>query len=220
MKCEVIERTQINGETLTVVRKDNMLAVRYGDTGYSCIYTDNSVFQPVYIPVQKALDALGNVIRLNRICILGGGCCTLPRFVIRRFGSKTTIDSIEYLPQLIELARKHFLCGIEKNNLNLICEDAFKFIHDTTHSYEAIFVDLFVGSTLAEKIWDIDFIQDIGKHTSQTSAVFFNAYGWELSKCELYCKRLLKCFDNTHITTDEEGTNYIIATKNISTSTL
>lgn len=43
--------------TLSVISQGNMLALRNGSVGYSCIYTDQSIYQPILKEVQEIIDA-------------------------------------------------------------------------------------------------------------------------------------------------------------------
>ena len=48
---KVLEQVVTSDGVLSVVSRENMLALRNGNTGYSCIYADDEVFQPILIPL-------------------------------------------------------------------------------------------------------------------------------------------------------------------------
>ena len=43
--------------TLSVISQGNMLALRNDSVGYSCIYTDQSIYQPILKEVQVTVSA-------------------------------------------------------------------------------------------------------------------------------------------------------------------
>ena len=71
---KILEEVVTNDGVLLVVSRENMLALRNGDTGYSCIYTDNEVYQPILLPVQKVAEAYSVSHTIHNAIILGGGC--------------------------------------------------------------------------------------------------------------------------------------------------
>ena len=91
--------------TLSVISQGNMLALRNGSVGYSCIYTDQSIYQPILKEVQEIIDAFHYNYNIDTALILGGGCCTIPRFMIKRFDNSVNIDSPQirnYAPNMIQ----------------------------------------------------------------------------------------------------------------------
>ena len=89
---KILEEVITSDGVLSVVSRDNMLALRNGDAGYSCIYTDNEVFQPILMPVQKVVEAYSDSHVIQNAVVLGGGCCTIPRFIIKRFNNTIQIS--------------------------------------------------------------------------------------------------------------------------------
>lgn len=210
---KVLEQVVTSDGVLSVVSRENMLALRNGDTGYSCIYTDDKVFQPILIPVQKVLDAFAQSHIIQDALILGGGCCTIPRFMIKRFGNTIQIDSVEYLPAIVELTRKYFLNGIDTENLNIICDDAFSFIQVTPKQYDFIFVDLFVGGIKSEESHTIGFLQNIAEHITEQSVIVFNGYHSSIEQCQRLCQQGRAYFDKSFLLQDESNTYYIVFIK-------
>ncbi|MBO5579238.1 MAG: hypothetical protein J5952_02290 [Prevotella sp.] len=212
---KLLEQVATNDGVLSVVSRENMLALRNGDTGYSCIYTDDEVFQPILIPVQKVLDAYAQSHTIQDALILGGGCCTIPRFMIKRFGNTIQIDSVEYLSEIVELTRKYFLNGIDTDKLNIICDDAFSFIQVTPKQYDFIFVDLFVGGIKSEESHTIGFIQNLVAHLSAQSIIVFNGYHSSLEQCQNLCRQGSLYFDKSFLLQDESNTYYIVFVKGV-----
>lgn len=210
---KVLEQVVTSDGVLSVVSRENMLALRNGDTGYSCIYTDDEVFQPILIPVQKVLDAFVQSHIIQDALILGGGCCTIPRFMVKRFGNTIQIDSVEYLPAIVELTRKYFLNGIDTDNLNIFCDDAFSFMQVTPKQYDFIFVDLFVGGIKSEESHTIGFLQNIAEHITEQSIIVFNGYHSSIEQCQRLCQQGRTYFDKSFLLQDESNTYYIVFIK-------
>ena len=54
---KLIDIVYTKNGTLSVISQDYMLALRNGNVGYSCIYTDQSIYQPILKEVQEIIDA-------------------------------------------------------------------------------------------------------------------------------------------------------------------
>lgn len=197
---------------MTVVRRGNQQALWCNDIGYSCIYTDDSVYQPILIEPQRIVDRFSNAHTIKEALVLGGGCCTFARFLIKRFSNTVNIDSIEYLPSIIELARKYFLVNLETDKLNIVEDDAYHFIHNTTKQYDFILVDIFVGNIIPNLTNTYDFVSELTQHTSNNSVIVFNGYNGTIDLCKHLCE-LGKASFKTFIVKDEDGTLFIIFIK-------
>lgn len=209
----ILESVESKDGLLSVVQRDNMLALRNGDTGYSCIYTDDSVYQPICLPVQQVLESYAECHSVNHIAVLGGGCCAIPRFIIKRFDNSIQIDSVEYLATIVELTKKYFLQGMATNNLNLINEDAFQFISHTTKEYDFIFVDLFVGQRWPKECNEPKFLTDLSRRTTDDAIIMFNCYNLSREQCDEYCLIGEQFIGDSHIVQDSLGTYYILFLK-------
>lgn len=209
---KILESIATEDGVLSVVSRDNMLALRNGDTGYSCIYTDGAVYQPILIPVQKLLERFSLSYEVKDVAILGGGCCTLPRFIIKRFNNTIRIDSVEYLSAIVELTRKHFLKDLDIDKLRVITDDAFLFIHKATQKYDFILVDLFVGGDVVKKSHSVDFLTDVGDHLSDSGIVVFNEYKRNIEECKDFCKLGTPLFQKSFIMVDEDNSYYVAFT--------
>lgn len=209
----VLESCSTKDGLLSVVQHENMLALRNGDTGYSCIYTDDNIYQPVYLLVQQIIESFAEYHSFNHASILGGGCCTIPRFIIKRFGNNIHIDSVEYLPSVVELTRKYFLQGIKTDHLNLITEDAFQFISNSSKKYDFIFVDLFVRSIWPEECKGKRFLTNLSMKTTDYAVIVFNCYHLSNEQCSDFCQIAESIIGKSHIIKDDYGSYYVLFLK-------
>lgn len=209
----IAEKIKESCGALSVVQRGNMLALRNGNVGYSCIYTDDSIYQPILIHIQKLIEAYTTLYTIKKALVLGGGCCTIPRFLIKRYHNTICIDSVEYQSEIIALTRKYFLEGMDIDKLNLINDDAYTYIHNTPKLYDFILVDIFVGDMMPQQTHTDMFIKDLECHASCTSLVVFNAYKCTLNQCKELCKQGESLFNISFITADSDGTYYIVFIK-------
>lgn len=211
MVMAVLDRIKVGSENLFVVTNGNQMALHYGDVGYSCIYTDESIYQPILLFPQQLLERASELHPLQRVLILGGGCCTFPRFVIKRFGNSVLIDSIEYSKEILYLAKKHFLQDLDTTNLHLIHSDAFEYIK--THKgikYDFILIDLFVGSYLHRKIFSTEFIDSLKKYSQENTIAVFNTYNSSIEERNRLCHLGRHFYDKTFTYIDEDGIPFIV----------
>lgn len=201
---DVLDRIATDDGIISVVRRDNMLAIRKGDVGYSCIYTDNSVFQPIYLPIQELLLSFAHSSHLENALILGGGCCTIPRFIIKQFNNTVFIDSVECCKEIVSLTQKYFLINLQIDNLNIIADDAFSFIKRTDKKYDFIYVDLFVGSVIPKQVHTYSFLKDLSEHTKHNYLIVCNVYKSSIDECRSLTLLGSTLFKHSVIITDEE----------------
>ena len=207
---KLIDIVYTKNGTLSVISQDNMLALRNGNVGYSCIYTDQSIYQPILKEVQEIIDVFHYNYNIDTALILGGGCCTIPRFMIKRFDNSVYIDSVEYMPEIIEITEKYFLKGLATDKLNIINGDAFRFINETENKYNVIFVDLFNGGRIVEKVMSESFIKNIHKHMEDEAVAIVNTFQCSTTERDEICKLGRKYFERCFCKLDEFGTNYIV----------
>ena len=210
---DIIEEIKIKQGDFLVIKRENMLALRNGSVGYSCIYTDDSVYQPILMHIQKLIETYTTFHTIGNALVLGGGCCTIPRFLIKRYHNTIYIDSVEYQSEIIALTRKYFLEGMDVDKLNLINDDAYTYIHNTPKQYDFILVDIFVGDIMPEETYTDKFLKDLGNHTNSTSLIVFNAYKCSLVQCKELCKQGKFHFDTNFVTCDSDGTYHIVFIK-------
>lgn len=210
VESNIIDTVYTKDGILTVIGKGNMLALRNGSIGYSCIYTDQSIFQPIFEDVQDIIDTFHNSYDIEKALILGGGCCTIPRFIIKRFDNSVYIDSVEYMSEIIDITKKYFITDIETDKLNIINDDAFKFINEAESIYDVIFVDLFNGGKIVDDVISESFIENINKHMKSEAIAIVNTFQCTAEERDEICRLGQKYFERYFCKIDDFGTNYII----------
>ena len=84
-----------------------------------------------------------NIPELNldsRVLMLGLGGGTGVKLLTTKFGL-VAIDAVEIDPLMVELAKKYL--DLKEKNVNIVVEDALKFVKEARYKYDLICVDLF-----------------------------------------------------------------------------
>lgn len=196
----IIEEITTKTGVLSVIRDSGMLALRNNGVGQSCIFTDDSVIQLIYIKVQDLVRNFSNNAPIKNALVLGGGGCFFPRFLIQYFDNEINIDSVEYDGNVITLCKKYFLDDIPTDKLSLIEMDAFEFIGKTDKFYEVIFVDLFDGDKLTESVYsNSSFLSNLYTHTAEKSITIINTYTSSSSICDRIIEMGTHLFNHCYI---------------------
>lgn len=111
----------------------------------------------------------------KNILVLGMGGGSVVDLLMNKYNHKGKLTAVEYDPVIVKIAEEEFGIKTEKN-LEVICDDAFKFIRNTKIKYDLIIIDLFNDSDLVEGVYDIKFWQDIKTHLTEGGIFLFNAF--------------------------------------------
>jgi predicted membrane-bound spermidine synthase len=77
----------------------------------------------------------------DAILVLGGGTFTLPQYLARTY-PESRVDVVEIDPELVEVARDHFMYT-DPPNIRLIFDDARAFLNRSTDRYDVVLVDVY-----------------------------------------------------------------------------
>ena len=111
---------------------------------------------------------------INSILLLGLGGGSVIETLRRDFNYNKDITAIEIDPIIIDLAKKEF--GIEPNDeLEIICEDALKYVKNSTEKFDLIIIDLFIDINVPSQFLNISFWEDVLNAKSTNGCIIFNA---------------------------------------------
>jgi len=111
---------------------------------------------------------------INSILLLGLGGGSVIETLRRDFNYNKHITAIEIDPIIIDLAKKEF--GIEPNDeLEIICEDALKYVKNSTKKFDLIIIDLFIDIKVPSQFLNISFWEDVLNVKSTNGCIIFNA---------------------------------------------
>ncbi len=125
--------------------------------------------------LKKGLSYIGKqkLKQLNSILILGVAGGSVIKTLREDFKLEAKITGVEIDPDVIELANTHFQL-YKTPNLELITEDAFKYIKSTNHTYDLIIIDIFNDTQMPHELFEIWFWNLISNQLNSKGICLFN----------------------------------------------
>lgn len=109
--------------------------------------------------------------------MLGGGGFSYPHYFINRYKDKY-IDIVENNQQCINYAKEYFyldnLIESAKGRINIIIEDAIKYIEKCEKKYDYVLIDLFNGRTPIKEIYTEKNIENLRKIIKENGIIIVN----------------------------------------------
>jgi spermidine synthase len=141
----------------------------------------NYSFASLHRVFRKALQSINiKEKEIKSILVLGGGAGSIPEIVYNEFNLNPKMDAVEIDAKVIELGTKYFNLN-QFENLNIIIDDALKFVKSTNNRYDLILVDVFIGLDVPNEFLTQYFLEQIKSLLSDRGEVLFNfvAYNFE-----------------------------------------
>ncbi len=111
---------------------------------------------------------------MNSILVLGLGGGSVIETLKKDFKYQNQITAVDIDPQIIAIAKSEF--QIESSeNLNIICDDALKFVQNTHETFDLIIIDLFIDLNVPEQFLELSFWEHVLKRKSASGSILFNA---------------------------------------------
>lgn len=154
--------------------------------------------------------------KVNSILLLGLGGGSVIETLRKDFEYLKPITAVDIDPVIIDIAKTEFNLK-ENETLEIICEDALKFMASNTRHFDLIIIDLFVDIKVPKSFLDFLFWQDVVDASSTNGAILFNA-SLEKSKSNALIDiiDLLKThFYKTEIYEKVNNTNTLIIAKGL-----
>ena len=143
---KILGREKIEGKDVIVVRKGERVEIVYDHIIHSQIF-DGKIFTGQYWDYMMAPPAL---FKKSRVLVMGLGGGTVPYQMKKIFGGSIGLDVVEKSSKMIELS-KVFLP--EKLDMNVINEEAVKYIKGVKSAYDIIISDIYVGGKIPEELF-------------------------------------------------------------------
>ncbi|XP_003739601.1 eEF1A lysine and N-terminal methyltransferase [Galendromus occidentalis] len=162
------------------------------------------------------LVALGYFDQPGSALLLGLGGGTLASF-ISKF-TEWKVEAVELDPAIVEVARKYF--GLPESTITHV-QDAFKFIKETTGTFEVILLDIDsknVGQAMTcppEEFLEEDFLDNVVKRLTEKGIFVVNLACRDESKCLEVYRTLQKKFQYLSRVDISEDVNKIIMASNV-----
>jgi spermidine synthase len=125
--------------------------------------------------LKKGLLEIGfnNILKFQNILILGVAGGSVIKTLVEEVKFKNKIIGVEIDPEIIAVANKYF--GLNKiKNLEIVIEDAEKFVKNNNDKYDLIIIDIFQDNFMPEFLFESEFIQNIISILSNTGFILFN----------------------------------------------
>ncbi len=176
------------------------------------IFTHSSIFlskkqhfQPIYTVPQKIAYIWNKNFVANNVLVLGCAGCTFPRFYALEY-PESKITGVELSEELVEIANKYFLLDQIKQQFDLYCDDAFKFVKefDFKEKQDIIFVDIFAYNQLPSDVFSKDFLDSLFDCTSNDSMVIFNFLQEDYNKILDFAKSIEQPFNKKYVVSANE----------------
>ncbi|MGB1269650.1 MAG: spermidine synthase [Flavobacteriaceae bacterium] len=125
--------------------------------------------------LKKGLSYIGKqkLKQLNSILILGVAGGSVIQTLRKDFKLHTKITGVEIDADVIELANTYFQL-YKTPNLELITEDAFKYIRLTKHTYDLIIIDVFNDTQMPSELFEDTFWEATSNLLNDKGLCLFN----------------------------------------------
>lgn len=195
---KVLHESDFNGMKITVaemVTRDitkSMIYLEYGDnlTQSSMFKDDPDKLQWIY--AQNMVQLVDHVESPSRALVLGLGGGALVKWLHQN--TKCQIDVVDIIPELQSIAETYFHLPVS-NRINSITEDAFKFVRETTNTYDMIFVDVCGQKDIDDKFVSPEFYEGLKWILTPKGRVAINYFVTPQSHDD-YMSRLRIAFSN------------------------
>ena len=180
----VVERTKSQYNPQLIV------AIQNGKYVLNANYANYS-FASLHRVFQQAINKV-EINEKTSILLLGCGAGSIPTIIYKELNLNPKIDAIEIDEKVIQLGNKYFDLG-QFSNLNIVIDDAMKFVSTTSNKYDLILVDLFNGINVPEEFLSQEFFKKLKSSLENKGQILLNfvAYNHETKKKVNEIKELL-----------------------------
>lgn len=193
-------------QELTVAIQEGRYVLNAKNANYS--------FASLHRVFQQAIKRL-EIKDTDSILVLGCGAGSIPRIIYKELSLHSKIDAVEIDEKVIELGNKYFSLN-QYPYLNVIINDAMKFVDTTNNKYDFILVDLFKGINVPEEFLKQHFFEKLNSLLNTNGELLLNfvAYNHEKKQQINSIESLLnKCFSNNTKIYQLESINRIFHVK-------
>lgn len=107
------------------------------------------------------------------ILLLGLGGGSVVDLIRNEFHLPNMIRIVDIDPVIIQIAREEF--GLDSyTDTQIICQDAYDFVHETSNKHGLIIIDLFINNKVPEKFYDDVFWGNIFNILTLDGQIIFN----------------------------------------------
>jgi spermidine synthase len=143
--------------------------------------TENANYS--YGSLQKILEIGLTKVDLNaveKILLLGMGGGSVIHSLRNTFEYSKNIVAVEIDPEVIKLAKEEFDI-ITSKKLQIIEDDAFQFVKNSTEKFQLIIIDLFIDTNVPPIFYGKEFCENVANSIQSNGSFIFNV-GMNLKK--------------------------------------
>ncbi|WP_447637009.1 spermidine synthase [Flavobacterium microcysteis] len=125
--------------------------------------------------LRKGLESIGfdTVLKSKHILILGVAGGSVIKTLSEEIGFKGKITGVEIDPEVLQIANSYF--GLDKiPNLEIIIDDASKYVLKDKNRYGLIIVDIFQDTTMPDFLFEGSFQKNICELLDEKGIILFN----------------------------------------------
>ena len=173
-------------------------------------YSYGALHQILDVALQKT-----NANRGGHTLVLGLGGGSILQLLRKKYNFYGKITAVELDSKIIEIAKQEFKIQ-QYQPLEVICEDAEKFVQQHDKKFDTVIVDLFIDVKVPEQFFKIQFWQNLAKLLQPEATVIFNAgigehHQLEIETLQQATKQMISFQKTTHV----KGTNTLLLGKKI-----
>lgn len=195
---KILHESDFNGMKILVSEVPNkdvnktMIILEYGYwlVQSSMFKDDPDKLQWIY--AQNMVKLVDHVDSPSRALVLGLGGGALVKWLYQN--TECQIDVVDIVPQLQSIAETYFHMPVS-NRINVITEDAFEFVQETTNTYDMIFVDVCGQKDIDDKFVSAEFYEGLNEILTSKGRVAINYFVTPESHAD-YMSNLRIAFSN------------------------
>lgn len=113
------------------------------------------------------------IVSMNQILVLGVAGGSVIKTLVDEIKYKGKITGVEIDPEIIKIANTYFKLD-EIENLEIVIDDAFKFVLKTKTKYDLIIIDIFQDTTMPNFLFETFFINRVCSLLKSHGFILFN----------------------------------------------
>ena len=113
------------------------------------------------------------IVPMNQILVLGVAGGSVIKTLVDEIKYKGKITGVEIDPEIIKIANTYFKLD-EIENLEIVIDDAFKFVLKTKTKYDLIIIDIFQDTTMPNFLFETYFINRVCSLLKSHGFILFN----------------------------------------------
>jgi spermidine synthase len=157
------------------------------------IYSDGSRYRPALIAIKQHIDLLKHA---EELLVLGTGLASIVH-VLNKYHCYPAITLVDIDKEILDWAAAVLPKDYPKEKVSFVAADAMTIIqHCEAHSYDCLFVDLFIGQCLPDAATQTAFLMQCKKAIKPGGLFIMNYIATDFVAWKYYQKRVQDVYPN------------------------